>query len=211
MRRILVLTCTMLPSVALYGQAPTIQVWISGDVTVTTSDSLTLTAVRVKGRMWRDSIRSGEHDVVFCIAHAKPIASKLNYTGKGRVVYRTPRSGKSAAKGARAATMLPALGVLQADGESPFFLAEGQWYPHPINERSVGNVSTFAIVNLVRHEVRELKGKRQKSDTLRASKANADEHSRGFLGLGLDQQVDEIRHVEQARRHASSHRKVCGW
>ena len=45
--------CTMLPGIAVYGQAATIQVWISGDATVTTSDSLTLTAVRVKGRMWR--------------------------------------------------------------------------------------------------------------------------------------------------------------
>ena len=78
MRRILVLICTMLPGVAVNGQAPTIQVWITGDVTVTTSESLTLTAVRVKGRMWHNSIRSGEHHVVFCITHAKPIASKLN-------------------------------------------------------------------------------------------------------------------------------------
>jgi hypothetical protein len=166
MRRILVLICTMLSGVAVYGQAPTIQVWIAGDVTVTTSDSLTLTAVRVKGRMWRDSIRSDEHDVVFCITHAKPMASKLNYTGRGRVVYRTPRSGKSTAKGPRAEKMMPALGVLKADGESLFFLTEGQGYPHPPNERSVGKMSTFAIVHLVRHDVRDLKDKRQKTDTL---------------------------------------------
>jgi hypothetical protein len=149
MRRILVLICTMLPGVGVYAQAPKIQVRIAGDVTVTTSDSLTLTAVRVKGRMWRDSVRSGEHDVVFCITHAKPIASKLNYTGGGRVVYWTPRRGKSTAKGPRAEKMLPALGVLQADGESRFFLAEGQGYPHPPNERSVGRLSTFHIVNIV--------------------------------------------------------------
>ena len=166
MRRILVLICTMLPGVAVNGQAPTIQVWITGDVTVTTSESLTLTAVRVKGRMWHNSIRSGEHHVVFCITHAKPIASKLKYTGGGAVVYRTPRSEKSTRKGPRSEKMLPALGVLQADGESPFFLAAGQSYPHPPNERSVGNVSTFAVVNLVRHDVRDLNGKRQKTDTL---------------------------------------------
>ena len=165
MRRILVLICAMLTGLAVYGQEPTIQVWITGEVTVTTSESLTLTVVRVKGRMWRNSIRSGEHHVVFCITHAKPIASKLNYTGGGRVVYRTPRSEKSAGNGPRSEKMLPALGVLQADGESPFFLAAGQSYPHPPHERSVGNVSTFAIVNLVRHDVRELKGKRQKTDT----------------------------------------------
>ena len=146
-------------------QAPTIQVWITGDVTVTTSESPTLTAVRVKGRMWRDSIRSGEHDVVFCITHATPIASKLNYTGLGRVVYRTPPSGESAAKGPRAEKMAPALGVVKPDGEALFFLAEGQSYPHPPNERSIGKMSTFAIVNVVRHDVRDLKDKRQKTDT----------------------------------------------
>lgn len=140
------------------------RVWITGEVTVTTSESLTLTVVRVKGRMWRNSIRSGEHHVVFCVTHAKPIASKLNDRGGGRVVYRTPRSEKSAGYGPRSENMLPALGVLQANGESPFFLAAGQSYPHPPHERSVGNVSTFAIVNLARHDVRDLKGKRQKTD-----------------------------------------------
>ena len=157
---------TMLVSVTIYGQSPTIQVWISGEVTVTTSDSLTLTAVRVKGRMWRDSVRGGEHEVVFCITHAKPIASKLNYTGKGRVVYRTPDIGKSTATEARADKILPALGVLQADGESPFFLAEGQSHPHPPNERSVGNVATFAVANIVQQDVRDPKGKRQNTDAL---------------------------------------------
>lgn len=156
----------MLPGIAVYGQAPTIQVWITGELTVTTSDSLTLTAVRAKGRMWRDSIRSGEHDVVFCITHATPIASKLNYTGLGRIVYQTPPSGESAAKEPLAEKMAPALGVLKADGETLFFLAEGQSYPHPPNERSVGKKSTFAIVKLVRHDVRDLEDKRQKTDTL---------------------------------------------
>jgi hypothetical protein len=156
----------MLPGVTVNGQAPTVQVWITGDVIVTTSESLTLTAVKVKGRMYRNSIRSGEHHVVFCITHAKPIASKLNYTGRGAVVYRTPRSEKSTGKGPRSEKMLPALGILQANGESPFFLAPGQSYPHPPNERSVGHVSTFAIVNLVRHDVRDFKGKRQETDTL---------------------------------------------
>ena len=79
--RILVLICAMLPGVAS-GQTPTIQVWITGNVTVTTSESLTLTAVSVKGHMWRDSIRSGEHQVLFSITHANPIASKLNYTDR---------------------------------------------------------------------------------------------------------------------------------
>jgi hypothetical protein len=64
--RILVLICTMLSQVA-YGQTPTMQVWISGDLTVTTSESLTLTAVKVKGLMHRDSIRSGDH-------HVSPVA-----------------------------------------------------------------------------------------------------------------------------------------
>ena len=167
MRRILVLICTLLPGIATYGQEPTIQVWIAGDVTVTTSDSLTLTAVRVKGVMIRDSVRSGEHDVLFCITHSKPIASKLNYTGRGRVVYRTPRSEKSTtAKGPLADKMLPALGIVQADGESPFFLAKGQWHPHPTTERLVGNVSTFAIDDIVRHDGRDLKSERQETDTL---------------------------------------------
>ena len=147
----------MLLTVTVYGHSPTIQVWISGDVTVTTSDSRTLTAVSVKGLMWRDSVRSGERDVVFCITHAKPIASKLNYAGRGRVVYRT---------GTRADTMLPALGVLQADGESPFFLAAGEGYPHPPNERSVGKLSTFAVVNIVLQDVRDRRGKRQNTNVL---------------------------------------------
>jgi hypothetical protein len=165
MRPILAFICAMLPGVAIGGQAPTIQVWIAGHVTVTTSDSLTRTAVRVKGRMIRDSIRSGDHDVIFCITHAKPLASKLNYTGQGRVVYRTPGGGKSSAKGPGAEKMLPALGVFQADGQTAFFLAEGQGHPHPLAERSVANVSTFAIVDIVLHDVRDRKGKRQGADT----------------------------------------------
>ena len=155
---------TMLVSVTIYGQSPTIQIWISGEVTVTTSDSLTLTAVRVKGRMWRDSVRGGEHEMVFCITHAKPIASQLKYTGKGRVVYRTPHIGKSTATEPRSDKMLPALGVLQADGQSPFFLAEGQSYPHPPNERFVGNVATFAVVNIVQQDVSDPKAERHKTD-----------------------------------------------
>ena len=152
--------------VSIIAQSPTIQVWISGEVTVTTSDSLTLTAVRVKGRMWRDSVRGGEYEVIFCVTHAKPIASKLKYTGKGRVVYRTPDIGKSTTAQPRSDNMLPALGVLQADGESPFFLAEGQSHPHPPNERSVGNVATFAVSNIVQQDVRDPKGKRQNTDAL---------------------------------------------
>ena len=108
----------------MYGQSPTtIQIWIYGDVTITTSGSLMYTAVRVKGR-YRDSVRSGEHEVVFCITHAQPIASKLNYMGRGRVVYWAARTGKSTANGPRAEKMLPALGlgVLQTDGESRFSL-----------------------------------------------------------------------------------------
>ena len=62
--------------------------------------------------------------------------------------------------------MRPALGVLQADGESPFFLAEGQSYPHPPNERSVGSVATFAVVNIVQQDVDDPKGERQKADAL---------------------------------------------
>ena len=152
--RILVLICTMLPGVAS-AQTPTTQVWINGDVTVTTSESLTVTAVRVKGHMLRDSVRSGKHHVLFCVTHATPIASKLNYTGPGRVVYRTARSGRSTTQEPRAETMLPALAVLQANGESPFFLAQGTPYPHPPNERSLGKLSTFAITQIVRHDVRD--------------------------------------------------------
>jgi hypothetical protein len=151
-------------SVPMFAQSPTIQIWISGDVTVATSESLTHTAVKVRGRMVRDSVRSGEHEVVFCLTHAQPIASKLTYMGAGRVVYRAPRIGKSAATGPGAEKMLPALGVLQVDGESRFFLAEGQGYPHPPNERSVGSVSTFAVVEIVREDVHDPKGKRQLSD-----------------------------------------------
>lgn len=157
---------TMLLSVTVFGQSSTTQVWISGHVMVTTSDSLTSTKVRVQGRMWRDGVPSGEHDVVFCIAHATPVESKLNYTGGGRVVYRTRPSEKSTAKRPRAEKMLPALGVLQADGESPFFLAEGQRYPHPPNERSVGRVSTFAVVSIVRQDVGDPTGQRENTEAL---------------------------------------------
>jgi hypothetical protein len=165
----------MLSGVA-YGQTPTIQVWISGDLTVTTSESLTLNTVKVKGLMHRDSIRSGDHHVLFCITHANPIASKLNYTGPGRVVYRTARSGRSATKEPAAEKMLPALGVLQADGETLFFLAEGAGYPHPPNERSVGTLATFVIVNIVRHEVRNLHSKREKAEVLSCAESKPDDH-----------------------------------
>jgi len=160
-----VLICTLLPGIAVYAQAPTPQVWIAGDITVSTSDSLTVTVVRVKGRMYRDSSRSGEHDVVFCMTHLTPLAAKLNYTGRGRVVYRMAGSGKPTKNGARAEEMMPALGVLQADGESRFFLGEGQPYPHPPNERTVGKLSTFAVVNIVRHDVGD-PSNRQKTDAL---------------------------------------------
>jgi hypothetical protein len=165
MRRIPVLICTMLLGVVVCAQVPTM-VWIMGDVTVTTSDSLTHTAVRVKGRMWRDSQWTGEHDTVFCITHANPIPAKLDYTGRGRVVYRVPRRGKPTAKAPRVEKILPTLAVLQANGESPFFLAEGQPFAYPPWERTAGHMSTFAIVSLVRQDVRDLKGERQKTTIL---------------------------------------------
>jgi hypothetical protein len=75
-------------------------------------------------------------------------------------------SGSGKAKGPRVEKMLPTLAILQANGESLFFLAEGQPYAYPPRERSVGHVSTFAIVNVVRHDARNLRGKRQETDTL---------------------------------------------
>lgn len=173
MERSFALISTLLLSVIMYGQPPTVQVWISGELTVTTSDSLTLTAVRVKGHMFRDSVRSGDHEVVFCITHAKPVAAKLNYQGKGRVVYRRPTTGKTTADRSRE-DMIPALGVLQADGESLFFLTEGQGFPHPPHERSVGRLSTFDVVNIVHQDARDPRGKRQNSDALSCVGANAD-------------------------------------
>jgi hypothetical protein len=111
----------------VHGQRPPKRVYISGDLTVTTSDSLALTAVTVKGRAWRDDIASPEKEFVFCITHHEPLPAKLNYTGKGRVVYRTPHNERSAvANTGSPEPILPALAVLQSDGESRFFLAEGQ-------------------------------------------------------------------------------------
>ena len=103
---------------------------------------------------------------VFCITHAQPIASKLNYMGRGRVVYWAARTGKSTANGPRAEKMLPALGlgVLQTDGESRFFLGDGQSYPHPPSERSVGRVTTFKDVNVIRQDYLDRDGRRRGTD-----------------------------------------------
>lgn len=112
--------CCVLGSVAPAQLMP-IRVYIAGDVTVTTSDSLTRTAVSVTTeRAFRDDTPSAEQVFVFCVTHAEPIASKLNYRGGARVVYRTPRDGNSRANAASPEQILPALAVLQIDGESHF-------------------------------------------------------------------------------------------
>jgi hypothetical protein len=140
--------------VLVRGQSQPVRVHISGDVTVSTSESLGLTAVSVTGRAWRDDVASTEKEFVFCITHAEPIPVKLDYTGKGRVAYLTPPNEGSAVrtKARRPERMLPALAVLQSDGESRFFLAEGQRYPHAPNEWSVGRVSTFRVVDVSRQD-----------------------------------------------------------
>jgi hypothetical protein len=146
-------------------QPPPTRVNVSGDLTVTTSDSLALTAVTVRGRAWREDIESPESVFVFCITHQEPLPAKLNYTGKGRVVYLTPRNETSAvAKTGSPEPILPALAVLQSDGESRFFLAEGQPYPHAPDERSVGRVSRFKVIDLSRRDYLDRDGMRRGTD-----------------------------------------------
>ena len=75
-----------------HGQSMPIRVYVGGNVTVTTSDSLTRTAISVRGHVWRnDTGITEQEDFVFCITHPKPIGSKLDYKGSGRVVYRSQR------------------------------------------------------------------------------------------------------------------------
>jgi len=153
-------------TVVVQGQSLAIRVYIVGDVTVSTSDSLSLTVVSVKGRARRNDTVSTETEFVFCITHPEPIPTKLNYTGTGRVVYRTPRSDSSAARAKPGSPerILPALAVLQADGESRFFLGEGQPYPHPPHERTVGKLSTFRVVTVIRQDYLHRDGTRRGTD-----------------------------------------------
>jgi hypothetical protein len=141
--RIVVLVCTVFLGAVRHGQSMPIRVHIAGHVTVTTSDSLARTAVLVTGRAARDGTVTAEKEFVFCIAHPEPLPSKLKYAGSGRVVYRVPRNEHPVEKTPGPEQILPALAVLQSDGESRFFLAEGQPYPLAPNERTVGRVTTF--------------------------------------------------------------------
>jgi hypothetical protein len=161
---IFVVTCAVLSAV-VSGQLMPIRVYVSGDVTVTTSDSLARTAVSVTGRVRRESTLIAERkEFAFCITHPRPIAAKLNYRGKAIVVYQPLRNETAIAKAVGPEQILPALAVLQSDGESRFFLAEGQPYPHPPNERSVGRVTTFRGVNVIRQDYVDRDGSRRGSD-----------------------------------------------
>jgi hypothetical protein len=162
---ILVLVCAVFSGAVVHGQSMPIRVYVSGDVTVTTSDSLARTAVSVTGRVWRDGTAiAEEEEFVLCITHPKLIASKLDYRGKARVVYQPLGNDTPIAKAAGPEQILAALAVLQRDGESRFFLAEGQSYPHPPNERSVGRVTTFRGVNAIRQDYLDRHGRRRGTD-----------------------------------------------
>jgi hypothetical protein len=161
---IVVLVCAVVGAIAPAELIP-IRVYIAGDVTVTTSDSLTRTAISVTAeRAFRDDAPSAEREFVFCIVHPEPIASKLNYKGGASIVYRATRNRTSIATTAGPEQILPALAVLQSDGESRFLLAEGQSYPHPPNERSVGRVTMFRGVNVIRQDYRDRDGRRRGID-----------------------------------------------
>lgn len=161
----LMLAGMLFPNAAVYGQVPT-RVYIPGEVTVVTSDSLGFTFVSVAGRAWRDNVRAGaDKEFAFCIAHAKPLASRLNYKGKGRVVYRASPDKPSTASAAGPEHILPALAVLRGrDGEAWFFLADGQADPHPPHERSVGAIGTFASADVVRQDYVDRNGRRRGTD-----------------------------------------------
>jgi hypothetical protein len=120
----------------------------------------------MKGRAWRDDIASPEREFVFCVTHQEPVPTKLDYRGRGRVAYLTQRSHSPAAatKASSPEPILPALAILQSDGESRFFVAEEQPYPHPPNERSVGRVSTFRVVNVIRRDWTHRDGTRRGTD-----------------------------------------------
>lgn len=163
---ILVLACTLFFNAVVYGQLPT-RVSIAGEVTVATSDSLAFTFVSVAGRAWRDNIASAEKEFAFCIAHAKTLASRLNYKGKGRVVYRVAADKPSTGTAAGPEQILPALAVFHPNGpvgEAWLFLAEGQAYPHPPNERSVGAITTVASADVIRQDYVDRHGRRRETD-----------------------------------------------
>jgi hypothetical protein len=162
-KEIFVLVCAVFLGAVAPAQLNPIRVYIAGDVTVTTSDSLRHTAITVTTeRVFRGEIASSEREFVFCIAHARPIASKLNYNGRARIVYRAMRDRTSTTAGPE--QILPALAVLQSDGESRFFLAAGQSYPHPPNETSVGRVTTFRALNVIRQDYLDRDGRRRGTD-----------------------------------------------
>ena len=161
-----VLAGTLLPNAVVYGQLPA-RVYIAGEVTVTTSDSLVVTFVSVAGRAWRDNVLTAEKEFAFCVAHAKPLASRLNYKGKGRVVYRVSPDKPSTASAAGPEHILPALAVFHPtgrDGEAWSFLADGQAYPHPPNERSVGAMTTFPSAHVIRQDYVDRNGRRRGTD-----------------------------------------------
>ena len=156
----LVLVGTVFLSAVVSAEQPPIRVYIPGDVTVITSDSLRTTFVSVNGRSWRDDKPTAEKEFGFCITHTNPLGAKLSYQGRGRVIYRLPRSKTSAAK-ARPEQILPALAVLLSSGETWFFLAEDQGYPHPPNERSVGALTTFVSTDVSRQDYVDRAGRRR--------------------------------------------------
>lgn len=160
-----VLVGTIFIHAVVHGQSMPIRVYVGGNVTVTTSDSLTRTAISVRGHVWRnDTGMTEQEDFVFCITHPKPIGSKLDYKGSGRVVYRSLRHTTSIAEPIGPERILPALAVLQSDGESRFFLGKGQSYPHPPNETTVGRVTTFDAVDVIRQDYLDRSGRRRGTD-----------------------------------------------
>jgi len=163
---VLALAGTLFPNTVVYGQLPA-RVYIAGEVTVATSDSLAATFVSVVGRAWRDNHATAEQEFAFCIVHANSLASRLNYKGQGRIVYPVSPDKPSTASAAGPEHILPALAVFHPtgrDGEAWFFLADGQAYPHPPNERSVGATTTFASADVIRQDYVDRNGRRRGTD-----------------------------------------------
>jgi hypothetical protein len=97
--------CPVLLTIVVHPPVMPIRVYIPGLVTVTTSESLARTAVAVTARAWRDDNVTAEREFTFCIAHPRPLAAKLNWTGW-------------------TGSVIGAAAVLQSDGDRGFSLVK---------------------------------------------------------------------------------------
>ncbi len=127
---------------------------LTGHLTVATSPAGRTTVVAGGANA------GAEPDFLFCISHAKPLSSKIEYKGPGKVIYQ-PRQRPEAPPGITITgptPVAPLLAVAPANAPPMIFTAPGQTIPA---EASLDGATTYTVGTVTRMDWAAAKGPRR--------------------------------------------------